>query len=67
VKRGITERAQPKDGYTIESGAKLVAKVMAKAERVHATADTTGISNFKLGTNQAFHVSGSDTKGGFRE
>jgi hypothetical protein len=54
-----------KDTYTAESGAALVGKVMHKAETVHATAG--GQQNWRLGTNQAKHVSGSDDKGGFRE
>jgi hypothetical protein len=55
-----------KDTYTPESGAALVAKVMKKAEANHAKGSTTG-AEFRLGTNQAKHVSGDDDKGGFGE
>ncbi len=52
-----------KDTYTPESGAALVAKVMTKAEGSH---DKGGeAQNWRLGTNQAKHVSGSDDFGGF--
>lgn len=52
-----------KDTYTVESGIAMVAKVMKKAETVHATAG--GQQNWRLGTNQAKHVSGDDDSGGF--
>ena len=52
-----------RDTYTVDSGAALVAKVMRKAETVHAT--DGGAQNWRLGTNQAKHVSGGDDKGGF--
>jgi hypothetical protein len=67
MKRGVTEHPQPKDTFTADSGAKLVARVMAKAEASHARGDSTGPAMFKLGTNQAKHVSGADNKGGFGE
>lgn len=52
-----------KDTYTVESGIARVAKVMAKAEAAH---DRGGeAQNWRLGTNQAKHVSGDDNEGGF--
>jgi hypothetical protein len=47
-----------RDTFTADSGAALVAKVMGKAESSHAKGSTTG-AEFKLGTNQAYHVSGT--------
>ena len=54
-----------RDTFTVESGIARVAKVMGKAETVHATAG--GAQNWRLGTNQAKHVSGDDNSAGFGE
>ena len=54
-----------KDTYTVDSGIARVAKVMLKAETVHATAG--GAQNWRLGTNQAKHVSGDDRSASFGE
>ena len=65
VKSEHTDSGMRKDTYTPESGARLVAKVMGKAESSH---DKGGdAQNWRLGTNQAKHVSGGDDGGGFRE
>lgn len=54
-----------RDTFTETSGIVTVAKVMAKAEAAH---DKGGdAQNWRLGTNQAKHVSGDDNKGGFGE
>jgi hypothetical protein len=59
MKRGPTEHAQPKDTFTADSGARLVAKVMRKAEATHASSSkTTEGRSFHLERNQAKHVSG---------
>jgi hypothetical protein len=63
VKSEIQDVGFRKDTYTADSGAALVAKVMTKAEGNH---DKGGEGqNWRLGTNQAKHVSGDDNKGGF--
>lgn len=47
-----------RDGYTPETGAALVAKVMGKAEASHASGSkTTEGRSFKLEPNQAKHTS----------
>ena len=63
IKSEIKDSGFRKDTYTPESGAALVAKVMTKAEGSH---DKGGdAQNWRLGTNQAKHVSGDDNSGGF--
>lgn len=65
VKSEHRDTGPRKDTYTPESGAAMVAKVMAKAESSHDKGGKT--QEFRLGTNQAKHVSGDDNKGGFGE